>query len=297
MQTEIKLTKTELRKISREFRTIASRLLRTEYKQGMSNLKRFVAFIEENKIINEFIQEHNKYNFHEEIYDSNGFAVIPDDSKSHEISYVYQLLKAHLEECKNNGKDIGYVNLAMHFGRSKKFQETVDNFGKNVISPFVSHVEGYLTDLQIDMGDEDQTKISIQVHGDNYGGNLGNTMSETNIDQSNSSIGIGVSQNSEIKTEKIAGTINEASQKNIAEVAAEIQELLEQLSQSYPTSTSKEKTILVAEAVDRIEHNPTFKAKVINALKAGGTEAFKEAIDRPFVNILLATFEGWKETE
>ena len=297
MQTEIKLTKTELRKISREFRTIASRLLRTEYKQGISNLKRFIDFIEKNRIINEFIQKHNKYDFSAIIDDTNKMYVIPDDSKSHEISYVYQILKAHLEGCESSRKDMGYVNLAMGFERRTKFQEIVDNFGKNVMFPFVSHIEGYLTDLQIDMGDEDQTKISIQVHGDNYGGNLGNTMSETNIDQSNSSIGIGVSQNSEIKTEKIAVTINEASQKNIAEVAAEIQELLEQLSQSYPTSTSKEKTILVAEAVDRIEHNPTFKAKVINALKAGGTEAFKEAIDRPFVNILLATFEGWKETE
>ena len=89
MQTEIKLTKTELRKISREFRTIASRLLRTEFKQGMSNLKRFITFIEENRIINRFLQEHHKYDVFEEIYDSNGLVTIPDDSKSHEISYVY----------------------------------------------------------------------------------------------------------------------------------------------------------------------------------------------------------------
>ena len=88
MQTEIKLTKTELRKISREFRTIASRLLRTEFKQGMSNLKRFIDFIEENRIINEFIQKHNKHDFKEIILDSK-MNVIPDDSKSHEISYVY----------------------------------------------------------------------------------------------------------------------------------------------------------------------------------------------------------------
>lgn len=38
---------------------------------------------------------------------------------------------------------------------------------------------------------------------------------------------------------------------------------------------------VVAEAVDRIKSNPTLKAKVINDLKAEGTEAFKEAIDHP----------------
>ena len=90
-------------------------------------------------------------------------------------------------------------------------------------------------------------------------------------------------------------TYNYAQQGNLAEAAAEIQQLLEQLSQTNPTTTSKEKMIVVAEAVDTIESNPTLKGRVINALKAEGTEAFKEAIDHPLVNILMATIEGWQE--
>ncbi|NEQ82839.1 MAG: hypothetical protein F6K26_22140, partial [Moorea sp. SIO2I5] len=74
-----------------------------------------------------------------------------------------------------------------------------------------------------------------------------------------------------------------------------IQQLLEQLSQTNPTTTSKEKMIVVSEVVDKIENNPTLKAKVINALKAGGVEAFKETLDHPLVNILMATIEGWTE--
>ena len=100
-----------------------------------------------------------------------------------------------------------------------------------------------------------------------------------------------------VKTEKLAGTINEAQQRNLAEAAAEIQSLLEQLSKTYPTTTSREKNIVVGEAVDRIENNPTLKAKVINALKAGSTEAFKEAIDHPLINILVATIEGWQQQD
>jgi hypothetical protein len=84
---------------------------------------------------------------------------------------------------------------------------------------------------------------------------------------------------------------------NLVEAAAEIQQLLEQLSQTYPTSTNAEKMKVVAEAADRIERNPTLKARVINALKAGGTEAVKEAINHPLVNILVATIEGWQDTE
>ncbi|NES83963.1 MAG: hypothetical protein F6K10_22535 [Moorea sp. SIO2B7] len=82
---------------------------------------------------------------------------------------------------------------------------------------------------------------------------------------------------------------------SLAEAAAEIQQLLNQLSQTNPTTTNKEKMIVVGEVIDQIETNPTLKAKVINALKAGGVEAFKEAIDHPLVNILMATIEGWTE--
>lgn len=108
--------------------------------------------------------------------------------------------------------------------------------------------------------------------------------------------GIGHMSGGEIKDNaKVAGVINEAEQQNLAEAAAEIQALLEQLSKTYPTTTSREKNIVVGEVVNQIENNPTLKAKVINALKAGGIEAFKEVIDHPLVNILMATIEGWQE--
>ncbi|AOY80470.1 hypothetical protein BJP36_11645 [Moorena producens JHB] len=83
----------------------------------------------------------------------------------------------------------------------------------------------------------------------------------------------------------------------LAETAAEIQQLLDQVSQTNPTTTNKEKMIVVGEVVDKIENNPTLKVKVINSLKAGGVEAFKEAIDHPLVNILMAVIEGWTEVE
>lgn len=37
------------------------------------------------------------------------------------------------------------------------------------------------------------------------------------------------------------------------------------------------------------------KSRFINALRSGGTEAFKEAIDHPLVNIFVAAIEGWQE--
>lgn len=88
-------------------------------------------------------------------------------------------------------------------------------------------------------------------------------------------------------------THNYAQKGNLAEAAAEIQQLLEQLSQTYPTQTTAEKMAVVTEAAEQIERNPRLKARVINALKAGGTEAFKEAVDHPLVNILMTTIEAF----
>lgn len=120
---------------------------------------------------------------------------------------------------------------------------------------------------------------------------------ETYYEQSGK-LGIGHVSGGEFKDNvKIAAEINEAEKQNLANAATEIQQLLEQLSETYPTTSSKEKNIVVGEAVDQIENNPTLKAKVVNALKAGGTEAFKEAINHPLVNILVASIEGWQDAE
>ncbi|QLE59662.1 pentapeptide repeat-containing protein [Nostoc sp. TCL26-01] len=99
---------------------------------------------------------------------------------------------------------------------------------------------------------------------------------------------------------QIGGNItnyNPEQKQNLAQAAADIQQLLNQLSQTYPTNTTSEKMNVVAKAVDEIESNPTLKARVIGALKAGGTEALKELIDNPLINILLASIDGWQDAE
>lgn len=105
--------------------------------------------------------------------------------------------------------------------------------------------------------------------------------------------GVGVNSG-KINAHKLAGNINAAQKQSLTEVAREIQQLLEHLSQDYPTITTPEKMSVVTEAVDQIERNPTLKSKVISALKQGGAEALREAVNHPLINILLATIEGWQ---
>lgn len=90
-------------------------------------------------------------------------------------------------------------------------------------------------------------------------------------------------------------TLNVIEKSNLAEAAAEIQQLLKQLEQSYPTETFAQKAIVVDEAVKKIEGDPKFKNRVVGALKSAGKEAFKEAIDHPLVNVFMAAVDGWQE--
>jgi uncharacterized protein YjbI with pentapeptide repeats len=103
--------------------------------------------------------------------------------------------------------------------------------------------------------------------------------------------------NERIQGDYVQGNYYAAGQQNLAQAAAEIQQLLQQLEQTNPTTTTSEKMTVVAKAVDEIEKNPTLKARVIGAFKSGGKEALKEAIDHPLVNILIASVEGWQEAE
>ncbi|MBC1279265.1 pentapeptide repeat-containing protein [Nostoc sp. UCD121] len=136
------------------------------------------------------------------------------------------------------------------------------------------------------------------VQGENNQQKVSNKSSSFNLQ--GAQFGGGLVNADTVNAHQIGGNITNYTseqKQNLAAAAAEIQQLLNQLSQTSPTATTSEKMTVVARAVDEIENNPTLKARVIGALKTGGTEAFKELIDHPLVNILLASIEGWQEAE
>jgi phosphoenolpyruvate-protein kinase (PTS system EI component) len=79
----------------------------------------------------------------------------------------------------------------------------------------------------------------------------------------------------------------------LAQAAKEISELLQQLSQTYSTTDAAMLTALHQE----IQHNPTLKARLVNALKAGGLEALKAIFNHPAFSIPAETVKGWLEAE
>ncbi len=85
-------------------------------------------------------------------------------------------------------------------------------------------------------------------------------------------------------------THNYAQQGNLAEAAAEIQRLLEQLSQTYPTSTTTEQMVVAARAIEQIESNPDWKQRAVTAFQQGSLKALET---HPMGAFILGAIKGW----
>ena len=152
----------ELKKISLNFRIIASRLLRTNYDDGMSNLKRFLTFIDSQPGIKKIIDESfYEFDVAQEVNDcaSNYTLIysIPIEPQK-EISFVYQILKYYSENYDNYFDPIPHA-----YCHDSSIQAHIDEFSKRVVMPFVNHINSFLEEQYIEAGDSALTN-PITIH-------------------------------------------------------------------------------------------------------------------------------------
>jgi len=89
-----------------------------------------------------------------------------------------------------------------------------------------------------------------------------------------------------------SGTYNTYHKKqDLAEAAVEIQQLLNHLSETYPTTTEQDRLVLATEAVEAIENNPTLKQRIRNAMRAAGKAALEQLVDHPSISLVVAAME------
>jgi len=83
-----------------------------------------------------------------------------------------------------------------------------------------------------------------------------------------------VSQTHSGSGDNVAGdkNVTNYNRTNLSEAVVEIQDLLDQLSKTYPDSS---KLQIASLAEEEIKNNPNLKTKAIKALKAGTLEALK----------------------
>ncbi len=86
-------------------------------------------------------------------------------------------------------------------------------------------------------------------------------------------------------------------QQTLSEAAAEIQQLLNQLSQTYPTTTTTEKMTVATTAIQQIENNSKLRQRVLSALKAGGIQSLGKMLDHPASTFVITALEDWQKSK
>ena len=77
---------------------------------------------------------------------------------------------------------------------------------------------------------------------------------------------------------------------SLAEAAKEIQQLLEQLSQSYPTTTTTEQMVVAKKAIEQIESDRNWKQRAIKAFQQGSLKALET---NPIGAFIVGAIKGW----
>jgi murein L,D-transpeptidase YcbB/YkuD len=119
---------------------------------------------------------------------------------------------------------------------------------------------------------------------------------QENINQSGN-FGVGVNKGKIKDNAKVAGIYNEAEQQNLAQAAAEIQQLLEQLEQTYRTDTASGKMQIATKATEEIENNAPLKQRILQSLKAGGISAFEQVLNHPASSFVIDALKDWQQSE
>ena len=134
----------------------------------------------------------------------------------------------------------------------------------------------------------------------NINNNLTQQQGEKNVSNQKSgntynteNAGIVHNENSPISgNAKVVGVINEAEKKDLAQAAAEIKKLLDQLEKNYPTNTTTEKMTVATKAIEQIETDPSLKQKALSAFEAGLLKAIET---HPLGAFVLGAFADWQK--
>lgn len=85
-------------------------------------------------------------------------------------------------------------------------------------------------------------------------------------------------------------------QQTLAEAAAEIQQLLEQLGTTYAIDTPEGQAVATEAVVKKIQGDGMLKRRLFSAGQAAAIAAIEKAVDHPLVAPVVAALKDWQET-
>ncbi|MGJ3249413.1 MAG: hypothetical protein ACFE0I_25490 [Elainellaceae cyanobacterium] len=87
----------------------------------------------------------------------------------------------------------------------------------------------------------------------------------------------------------------DSESQRLADLAEELQRLLDSLSQTYPASAMPDHHNLAIQAIQHIDSDPAFAHRILSALKAGSTSALKQLLNHPAATFLISALEDWEK--
>lgn len=180
----MEINKKDLKKVSRKFRQLASRVLNARFNEVNSIIRMFTDYIDNAPIINEYIQSvfveyPDLQGEIEQVSGSYGRLVLSTgDTPEQEVSWIYQILKFI-----SDNPSVRTYELGWGYTSSKKYQDMVKEFGNRVVMPFVDGINIYLSDISTDMGYDEESKFMINISGGQAQVNISNDNSTLNATQ------------------------------------------------------------------------------------------------------------------
>lgn len=87
------------------------------------------------------------------------------------------------------------------------------------------------------------------------------------------------------------------TQQALAEVAKEIQALLEKLDKTYPTDTELGKMKVATVVFEQIQENMSLTDRILSAVRAGGVEGLTRLLNHPAAFFIKALIEDLQKTK
>ncbi|AWZ30147.1 TPA: conjugal transfer protein [Streptococcus agalactiae] len=182
----MEISKKELRKISRKFRTLASNVINSHYEEQNANLEEMINFVEQTSLIMEYLNslEYNVdglENILNEVNSSYGNKSLSLGNDSYKRTYL--LYRAFSYMTKNS---LHTYNFGWYYANSCKYQDMAKAFGDRMVYPFVVGIENYIKDISTDMGyDENNAMYNINVNSSGVQVNIAEHGSTIEANQEN----------------------------------------------------------------------------------------------------------------
>lgn len=181
MMEQIK--RNELKKISREFRTLASRVLNAHFKEINVRIKMLIDYIDGTPLLKNYIDSLHQESDMEEalnaVVGSYGrLALDTGDTPQKEVNSVYQALSYIAKH-----QDFPTSRLGQFYATSTKYQDMVEEFGSRVVNPFVDEIDDFLVEVSTDMGLDETKSFHVTVNGGSVQVNVANDQSQLHAEQ------------------------------------------------------------------------------------------------------------------